>query len=97
MSNKTWSVLFGGAQIDVKSHKRWKEIKQRGIGRFLVVRGLLLAGLPFGIAMTVFQGAGIMAGWSSLLSSFMFHTTFFGLSMGYYAWWPLENAFAGQV
>jgi hypothetical protein len=38
-----------------------------------------------------------MAGWSSLLSSFMFHTTFFGLSMGYYAWWPLENAFAGQV
>ena len=179
MSNKTWSVLFEGTQIDVTSHKRllppqrlttlsidglpihksdshlaqnhcylaaplsneqgqslievlmgpagffglgchiyadgqpiggdttkklhahfphqWEQIKRRGIGRFLVVRGLLLAGLPFGIAMTVFQAVGFMPGWSNLLSSFMFHTTFFGLSMGYYVWWSLENAFAGQV
>ena len=76
---------------------QWEQIKRRGIGRFLVVRGLLLAGLPFGIAMTIFQAVGFMPGWSNLLSSFMFHTTFFGLSMGYYVWWSLENAFAGQV
>jgi hypothetical protein len=92
--------LIGGdttKKLNAHSLHEWKEIKQRGISRFLLVRGLLLAGLPFGIAMTVFQAVGFMPGWSSLLSSFMFHTTFFGLSMGYYVWWSLENAFAGQV
>jgi hypothetical protein len=75
----------------------WKKIKQRGISRFLLVRGLLLAGLPFGIGMTFLQAVGFMASWSNLLFSFVFHTTVFGLSMGYYVWWSLENAFAGQV
>jgi hypothetical protein len=92
--------LIGGdttKKLNARSLHEWKAIKQRGISRFLLVRGLLLAGLPFGIAMTVFQAVGFMPGWSSLLSSFMFHTTFFGLSMGYYVWWSLENAFAGQV
>ena len=179
MSNKTWSVLFEGAQIDVTSHKRllppqrlttlsidglpihkshshlsrnqfylaaplkyeegqslievlmgpagffglgchiyadgqliggdttkklhahfphqWEEIKRRGIGRFLVVRGLLLAGLPFGIGMTFLQSVGFMASWSNLLFSFVFHTTVFGLAMGYFFWWSLNNGFEGQV
>ena len=178
MSNKTWSVLFGGAQIDATSHKRllppqrlttlsidglpihksdshlaqnhcylaaslsneqgqslievliapagflgvgchiyadgqliggdttkklhahfphqWEEIKRRGIGRFLVVRGLVLAGLPFGIGMTFLQSVGFMASWSNLLFSFVFHTTVFGLAMGYFFWWSLNNAFEGQ-
>lgn len=92
--------LIGGdttKKLNAHSLHEWKEIKQRGISRFLLVRGLLLAGLPFGIGMTFLQAVGFMPGWSSLLSSFMFHTTFFGLSMGYYVWWSLENAFAGQV
>lgn len=92
--------LVGGdttKRLNAHSLHEWKEIKQRGISRFLLVRGLVSAGLPFGIGMTFLQSAGIMAGGPNLLFSFLLYTTVFGLTMGYYAWWSLENAFAGQV
>ena len=59
--------------------------------------GLVLAGLPFGIGMTFLQAVGFMASWSNLLFSFVFHTTVFGLAMGYFFWWSLNNGFEGQV
>ena len=92
--------LIGGdttKKLNAYSSHEWKEIKQRGISRFLLVRGLVLAGLPFGIGMTFLQTVGFMASWSSLLFSFVFHTTVFGLAMGYFFWWSLNNAFEGQA
>ena len=59
--------------------------------------GLVLAGLPFGIGMTFLQAVGFMASWSNLLFGFFFHTTVFGLTMGHYFWWSLNNGFEGQV
>jgi hypothetical protein len=92
--------LIGGdttKKLNAHSLHEWKKIKQRGISRFLLVRGLVLAGLPFGIGMTFLQSVGFMASWSNLLFSFVFHTTVFGLAMGYFFWWSLNNGFEGQV
>ena len=77
----------------------WEQIRARGHGRFILRRGLLRWGIPFGLAVTVgpflydaFTHAGT-ASVRTLVVSFVFSTLAIGMGMGETAWRRREREY----
>jgi hypothetical protein len=87
--------LVGGdtaKTIGAYSYQQWQEVRRRGLGRFLLVRGLLCMGLPFASALTVLSLVGLHSS-QHLASSFVVYSLVFGLGMGGVFWWALKRKF----
>lgn len=74
------------------SYQQWQEVRRKGLGRFLLVRGLLCMGLPFATALTILSLVGLYPS-QNLASSFVVSCLVFGLGMGGFFWWALKRRF----
>ena len=89
--------LAGGdvqARLNFPMPEEWREMRSKGLMRFLFFKGLIPMGIPFGLIMTVINRNREM----TLLDyvwSFLFAAMFFGLSMGYYFWWAINKQYEG--
>ncbi len=85
--------LVGGdsdRKLAVPNREEWTRMRERGAARFIVGRGILTAGLPFAIMMTLWnlrEGATP----EEIAVSFLFHCIAFGVSMGAFWWFQLKR------
>ena len=91
--------LVGGdtpKKIRALTYQQWQEIQRKGLGRFLLVRGLLCMGLPFALALLLMTLMELYPS-GNLAVSFIYHSLVFGLGMGGYFWWAMKKAFEDSV
>jgi hypothetical protein len=81
--------------------EHWAIKREKGLGRFLLVDGVLLTGGPFAVVMQI---AGFFLTWGDYASfgayftaprtwlTFILHGTLFGLIIGYINWRRNERA-----
>ncbi len=83
----------------------WAVKRKRGLGRYLLIDGILITGGPFALVLQVVgyflfpgdaQSFGQYFSDSTTWVRFFFHGTLFGLTMGFINWRRNEKAFAGQ-
>ncbi len=83
----------------------WAEKRKRGIGRFLLIDGILIMGGPFAVVMQVLgvfllreEGQSIGEYFTATRTwvTFLLHGTLFGLIMGFVNWYRNEKAFAAS-
>ena len=81
----------------------WKVKRERGLGRYLLIDGILIMGGPFAVGLQiagyfVFADEGQTFGqyFASSMTwlRFILHGTLFGIIMGYISWRRNESAFA---
>ena len=81
----------------------WNEKRGRGLGRYLLVDGILITGGPFAVVMQVigyFLFGGQYESFGAYFSSprtwvtFILHGTMFGLIIGFIKWRRNERMFA---
>ncbi len=84
----------------------WAEKRKKGIARYLMFDGILLAGGPFAVVMQVVgffllrdEGQSFGEYFSSTRTwvTFFLHATLFGLVIGSINWWRNERAAHGNV
>ncbi len=87
------------------SKEVWAEKRKRGLGKYLMIDGVLYTGGPFAVVMQVIgilvlreegQTIGQYFTASRTWTTFFLHATVFGLVVGYINWWRNEKAFAAQ-
>jgi hypothetical protein len=91
--------LVGGdtaKTIRAYSYQQWQLVHSKGLGRFLLVRGLLCMGLPYASALTVLSLVGLYPS-QHLAASFVVNSLVFGLGMGGFFWWALKQRFKGSI
>ena len=78
---------------------RWQRIKERGIWRFIVARGVLGWGLPFGVGFCLIrrwqsESPPLLWYWDLALSCGlgMFGGVLFGASMWWFTMWSYSRA-----
>jgi hypothetical protein len=82
----------------------WAEKRKRGLGRYLMFDGILFTGGPFAVVMQIIGvfvlrdegqtiGQYFMA--PQTWMTFFFHSTLFGLIIGYINWRRNEKAYIG--
>ena len=78
----------------------WAEKRKRGIGRYLLIDGIIYTGGPFAVVMQVIgffflreegQTFGQYFSSTRTWTTFFFHATLFGLIVGYLNWRRNEN------
>ena len=83
----------------------WAEKRKKGIGRYLLIDGILITGGPFAVILQVvgyflFPGSAQTFGQyfadSTTWVRFILHGTLFGLIMGFINWRRAEREFARQ-
>jgi uncharacterized membrane protein len=88
------------------SAEGWTEKRNKGIARYLMVDGILMAGGPFAVLMQVMgylfladasQSFRDYFGSSRTWTTFFLHATLFGLVMGFINWKRNEKAFAEPI
>ena len=79
----------------------WAEKRKRGLGRYLLIDGILITGGPFAVVMQVVgffflrdegQAFSQYFNASRTWITFFFHATIFGLIMGLINWFGNEKA-----
>lgn len=83
----------------------WAEKRKKGLGRYLMFDGILFTGGPFAVVMQA-VGYFILAGETETFGqyfsasrtwvNFFFHSTLFGLIMGFVKWRRHEREFLGR-
>ena len=85
------------------SAETWKEKRKAGLGRYLFLDGVILAGGPFAVVMQIIgviflreesQTFGQYLSSSRTWITFFLHATLFGLIIGFINWRRNETAFA---
>jgi hypothetical protein len=88
------------------SPEMWAEKRERGLGRYLLVDGILYTGGPFAVVMQVIglfflreEGQTIGQYFTSTRTwiTFILHGVLFGLIVGYIKWRRAESAFAAST
>ena len=83
--------------------EQWSEKRSRGIGRYLLVDGILITGGPFAVVMQIigyflfggqYESFGAYFTAQRTWVTFILHGTLFGLIMGFIKWRRNERAFA---
>ena len=83
----------------------WAEKRKRGLGKYLIIDGILYTGGPFAVVMQVIgvfllreEGQTIGQYFTSPRTwlTFILHGVLFGLIVGYVKWRRNENAFAAK-
>jgi uncharacterized membrane protein len=87
------------------SAANWAEKRKKGIGRYLMIDGILYTGGPFAVVMQVIgffvlrdegQSFGEYFSASRTWITFFLHATLFGLIIGFINWRRHENAAANS-
>lgn len=99
------NVEFAGTRNMNYSKEIWAEKRKRGLGRFLIIDGILIMGGPFAVVMQILgiflfreEGQTIGQYFTSTRTwvTFLLHGTLFGLIMGFVNWYRNEKAFAAS-
>jgi len=87
------------------SKEVWAEKHERGLGRYLLIDGILYTGGPFAVVMQIIgifflreEGQTIGQYFTSprTWATFLLHGILFGLIVGYVKWRRNEGAYAAQ-
>lgn len=87
------------------SKEIWAEKRKRGIGRYLLIDGILYTGGPFAVVMQILgvfllreegQAIGQYFTATRTWTTFLLHGTLFGLIIGFINWRRNEKAFFSQ-
>lgn len=84
----------------------WEAKRARGLGRYLLIDGILYTGGPFAVVMQIIgifllrdEGQSIGQYFTSTRTwvTFLLHGTLFGLIVGYIKWRRAETAYASSI
>jgi hypothetical protein len=73
--------------------QQWHAIRDKGLLRFLLLEGILKAGLFYAVGMFLFNALGLFGQYG--VGQIASMSVFFGLVMGGHRWWSYKTTFEG--
>jgi hypothetical protein len=74
--------------------KKWEGIREKGVVRFIMIRGILLTGIPSMVLLILLSQ--LMNPESNLIVDIIYYSIIglaAGIGWGYFIWWSSENSY----